>query len=219
MTASEIMVLARSGELRQLSPSIRDDDATVIAFINLGLLEIYKRFALKTDEALVTLVDGKTIYTLDGTDTDVSMGTGDYYYLIAAYGEADSHNDYSMDDIVLPINVEDDLFSINTISHNTVQIPLITVGSTISLIYVPKPTKVTSLNLEDELDLSDAFIEALLNYIGYRGYASMDNNVQSENNVYYTEFEKSCNKVRELGVGIAPDDVNMRDRLGYRGFV
>jgi len=219
MTASELIVLSRAGELRQLSPSIRDDDNTLIAFINLGLLELYKRFALKTEEALVTLVDGKTIYSLDGTDTDVSMGNGDYLYLIAAYGESDSHDDYSMDDITLPINVEDDIFSINTISYNKVQIPLITQGSVISLIYVPKPTKVTLNNLDEELDISDTFIEALLNYMGYRGYAAIDNNVQSENNLYYLEFEKSCNKVRELGVGIAPDDINMRDRLGSRGFI
>jgi hypothetical protein len=220
MTASEVMVLARSGELRQLSPSIRDDDATLVAFINLGLLEIYKRFALKTDEALVTLTNGKTIYSLDGTDADVSMGTsGDYFYLIAAYEESDNHDDYTTDDKVVPINVEDDIFSINTISYNQVQVPLITEGSTISLIYVTKPTKVTLATLDAELDISDALIEPLLAYIGHRGYKTMGDKGQSEDDIFFLQFEKACNKVRDLGVAIAPDDIAMNTRLKLRGFV
>lgn len=219
MTANEVITLARLSELRQLSPTIRDDDAVIIAFINLGLLEIYKRFMLKTDEALVTLVDGKTIYSLDGTDSDVSMGAGDYLYLIAAYEETDSHDDYSMDDKILPINVEDDIFSINTISYNQVQIPLITEGSVISLIYAAKPTKVTSSNLNEELDISDALIDPLLEYIGYKGYKSMGDKGQSEDDIYFMRFEKACNRVKELGVAIAPDDVAMNDRLKNRNFV
>lgn len=219
MTAAEVMVLARSGELRQLSSSIKDDDATVIAFMNLGMTEIYKRFMLKTYEAIITLVNGKTIYKLDGTDVDVDMGGGEMLYLVAAYGSGINVDDYTVDDIVLPINTEDDPYSINTITYNQVQIPLITAGATISIIYVAKPTKVTSLNLDQEIDMPDTYVEALLSYIGYRGYTTMGDKGPSEDDVFYSKFEKACNKVRELGVGIAPDDFEMRDKLRQRCFV
>lgn len=219
MTATEVMVLARSGELRQLGSSIKDDDATLITFINLGLVEIYKRFVLKTDEALITLVEGKTIYKLDGTDADVSMGTGDFLYLLTAYGEGDSLSDYSTDDLVLPINKEDDPYSVNTISYNEVQVPLITNGAFISLIYTAKPTKVTSETVDAELDLPDTLIDPLLEYIGYRGYKGMGDKGQSEDDIYFFRFEAACNKAKELGVAIAPDDFEMPDRLNNRGFV
>ena len=219
MTANEVMILARSGELRQLGPNIRDDDATLITFINLGLVEIYKRFILKTGEAIITLVDGKTIYSLDGTDPDVDMGGQEFMYLIAAYGESLDDADYTDDDIILPINVEDDAYSINTISYNQVQVPLITVGARISLIYGAKPTKVTALTLDAELDIPDQYVEPLLHYIGYRGHGAMDGNIQAESNTHYMRFERSCDKVRELGVGIAPDDFEMPRRIEDRGFI
>lgn len=218
MTVNEVITLARAGELLQLSPAIKNDDNVMVGFINLGLIELYKRFQLRTGEALVTLRTGKTIYKLDGTDTDVSMDEP-YFYLIAAYGDRDL-NDYnnSMDD-VLPINSEDDVFSVNTTSYDAVQIPLITDGAMVSLIYSAKPAKMVSTSLTDEVPVPDQFIEALLHYIGYRAHGSMDGNIQTESNTHYMRFEKACDKLRELGVGIAPDDIDMNERLSMRGFV
>lgn len=217
MTANEVITLARAGELLQLSPTIKDDTTVLVGFINLGMIELYKRFPLKTGEAIVTLRDGKTIYKLDGTDPDVSIGT-DFFYLMAAYGDQDI-SDYGVTDMVLPINVEDNSYSINTISYNEVQIPLITVGALVSLIYAAKPTKVTTLQLNTELAIPDQFIEPLLHYMGYRGHGAMDGNIQTESNTHYMRFEASCNRLKELGVGIAPDDIDMGTRLSMRGFV
>ncbi|MHB8098070.1 MAG: phage adaptor protein [Sulfuricurvum sp.] len=217
MTATEVISLARVGELLQLSPTIKED-ATVLGFINLGLLEIYKRFTIKTGEALITLRSPKTIYLLDGTDPDVSI-TEPYFYLISAYEEGEDRNDYTTDDKLVPINSEDDIYSINTISYDRVQIPLVTDGSIISLIYAVKPTKVTLGDLGNELPLPDQFVEALLNYIGYRAHGSMDGNIQTESNTHYMRFEASCNKIKELGVGTGSDDLDMNTRLSMRGFV
>lgn len=217
MTAQEIITLAQAGELQNLGPSIRNDTAVIAGFINLGLVEIYKRFTLRTDEALITLVDGKTIYTLDGTDPDVTMGSNPYFYIIAAYGEV-STDDYSTNDVLLPLNEEDNLYSINTVSYYEVQIPLITAGSVISLIYASRPTKVDPLNLSAEVDIPEQFIEPLLHYIGYRAHGSMDGNIQTESNTHYMRFEASCERVRLLGVGITSDDLEMSDRIYNRGF-
>ena len=217
MTATEVITLAKAGELSQLSPAIKNDSDVLVGYINLGLIELYKRFPLRTDEAIITLMDGKTIYKLDGTDTDVSMGDP-YMYLIGAY-EDGTDNDYTASALSLPINEEDNIYSINTISYNSVQIPLVTTGAYISLIYVPKPTKVTTNTLDIEVDLPEQMIEPLLHYMGYRAHGAMDGNIQTESNTHYMRFEASCNKLRELGVGITPDDVEMRSRLSMKGFV
>lgn len=217
MTANEVIALARVGELSKLSIAIKDDNTVLFGFINLGLVELYKRFPLKNDEAIVTLRDGKTIYKLDGTDPDVSMGEP-FMYLIGAY-EDGTDNDFSASALSLPINEEDNIYSVNSISYNSIQIPLVTTGAYISLIYVAKPTKVTALTLDEELDLPDQMIEALLHYIGYRAHGAMDANIQTESNTHYMRFEASCNKLKELGVGIAPDDVSMNSRISMKGFV
>ena len=217
MTANEVIALARVGELSKLSIAIKDDNTVLLGFINLGLVELYKRFPLKNDEAIVTLRDGKTIYKLDGTDTDVSMGEP-FMYLLGAYEEG-TDNDFSASALSLPINEEDNIYSVNSISYNSIQIPLVTTGAYISLIYVAKPTKVTTLTLDEELDLPDQMIEALLHYIGYRAHGAMDANIQTESNTHYMRFEASCTKLRELGVGIAPDDVSMNSRISMKGFV
>jgi hypothetical protein len=217
MTALEVMTLARSGELSQLSPAIKDDDTAVVGFLNLGILELYKRFPLRTDEAIITLQTAKTIYKLDGTDPNVALADP-YLYLVAAYGtKADDGT--SLDDMILPINEEDNPYSINTISYKEVQIPLITQGALISLIYVPKPTKVLVGQLNVELDVPDQFVESLLHYVGYRAHGAMDGNLQTESNSHYVRFETSCNKLKELGVGIAPDDIDMDERISMRCFV
>lgn len=217
MTANEVIALARVGELSKLSIAIKDDNTVLLGFINLGLVELYKRFPLKNDEAIVTLRDGKTIYKLDGTDPDVSMGEP-FMYLIGAY-EDGTDTDFSASVLSLPINEEDNIYSVNSISYNSIQIPLVTTGAYISLIYVAKPTKVTALTLDEELDLPDQMIEALLHYIGYRAHGAMDANIQTESNTHYMRFEASCNKLKELGVGIAPDDVSMNNRISMKGFV
>lgn len=232
MTVREIITLAQTGELLQLSPTIRDSDTVVTSFINLGLVEIYKRFILRTDEAILTLKDGKTIYKLNGTDTTtvnidgidipcVQMGDSKYMYMISAYGPGLNEGDYTENDIILPINEEDNPLSINTISYNEVQVPLVTEGSEISIIYASQPNKV-DMNVVDwdtlEVDVPDQFTEALLHYVGYRGQGAMDANIQAESNTHYMRFEAACNTIRELGVGITPDDISTNTRIYDRGF-
>ena len=75
------------------------------------------------------------------------------------------------------------------------------------------------MTLDDELDIPEQYIEPLLHYMGYRAHGSMDGNIQTESNTHYMRFEASCNKLKELGVGIAPDDVEMNTRLFDRCFV
>ena len=216
MTANELFTLARQGELIQLS-SILKEDAVLASSANLGIIELYKKFQLKTDEALVTLRFPKTIYSLDGTDPDVAMGEP-YMYLIGASGSKIG-NSGILEDFMLPINSEESPYTVNTISHNKVQIPRVTTGAVVSLIYVATPEKISPSSLDTEISVPDQFVEALLHYMGYRAHGAMDGNMQAASNTYYAKFEKACEKLQTLGVGIAPDDLDMLNRINSRGFI
>ena len=205
MTLNDIITIAKHSELHQLS--IKKDDAAITSFINLGLIELYSMFALKTEEVIIELEDNVTIYDLPDN----------FMYMTGAYEELPKRSDeYAAP---LPINEEENPFSVNTINYSQVQIPLTVKGGYISIIYVPKPVKLTSDDLTQELPVPDQFITPLLNFVAYKSHSSVQNEGQSESNVYYRRFLESVERVKSLGVGITADDLSMAARLRSRGFI
>lgn len=204
MTVRQIIDLARSSELNGLK--VGDKDDIVLGWINLGVLELYKRYQLKMSEHIITLVEGTDIYAMPN----------DYMWLVAAYGEVDIRSTDTVNQ--LPVNEEDNPLSVNTSGWNKVQIPLAIGGSYISIIYVASPEVYVLANLEAVVDIPPQMIEALLAYIGYKANATIDSGIQTEDNAWYQRFENSCAKLREYSM-MNSDDMYMNSRLGLRGFV
>ena len=208
MTVQDIMTIAKYGELKQL-PVARDDIA-VISFINLGLIELYKRFILKTEEVVIHLGVTNTVddnYKMI-SDTIYEL-PDDCMYIVAVYEE---------DGTEAAINEEEDLLSINTIAWNRIQVPLATYEANISVIYVASPIWLSADNLAEQLPLPQQLTEALLHYIGYRAHGSFDGLINAENNTHYQRFERSCNKAKEDGL-ITADGISSTKRLDKKGFV
>ena len=63
MTVRQVIDLAKNGKLK--NSNIVNDDVAILGALNVGLVELYKRFPLKVDEAVITMRDGKTEYKLD----------------------------------------------------------------------------------------------------------------------------------------------------------
>jgi hypothetical protein len=214
MTVAEVIDMAKFGELRNLHLGDSEDRA-IVSYINLGLIELYKRFPLSVKEHIIELTDTTANeYTLPN----------DCMWLITAYGEVPetSTSQYTQE---LSINNENDPLGINTISWNKVQIPLSMVGAYVSLIYAAAPDqnqKVTydeaGLYLLDDLQLPAQLIEPLLFYIGYRAHGAMDGNIQSESNTHYMRFDASCNKIKTEGM-FTNDDMSMAYRVQEKGYV
>lgn len=205
MTAREVISLAATGELKQLA--VRTDTEAVVGFINLGLIELYKRFPIATKEQMLILQDNISEYTLET----------DFMWLVAAYGEvATSANVTTVNQ--LPINDEDDPLSVNTVAWDKVEVPLSVKGGYISLIYVASPTLVTINTLDEPLPIPAQMLEALLNYIGYRGQGAMDGAINSESNTHYQRFEMSVGKIIKNGM-FTPESLNMSNRIHDKGFV
>ena len=214
MTVQQVIDLAKNGKLKMLA--VKDDLDSLIGYLNLGLIELYKRFPIDTEEVILTLGSDGTAdnpYTMI-SDTIYKM-PDDFMYLISAYDEVPETSNELVAEI--PINEEENPLSINTISWNKVQIPLTVTGAHLSLIYASAPKYFTVDELDEEVPLPIQLIDPLLLYMAYAGYVSMDSTTQEEDRVLLSRFEKSCKDVKVLGV-FTSDDMSMSGRIGTRGF-
>ncbi len=204
MKISEIVTIAKYSELNNLA--VKDNINAIVSFINLGLVELYTHFDLYTEEALIELVEGVTIYDLPDN----------FMYMTGAF-EAPAEGS-SEESRPLPINEEDNPFSINTINFKQVQVPLNTSGAFISILYTPRPKVFTSSDLDEELPLPDQLVQPLLNFIAYKGHGAIKVGEPGNADVYFTRFRRSCDERKAQGVAITPDDLSMATRIGSRGF-
>lgn len=203
MKLSEVINICKYSELNTLA--IKDNVEAIVSFINLGLLELYNTFALKTEEYLIELQDGVTIYDLPA----------DFMYLTGAFevphGNANSQ--------AVPVNEEGNPFSINTINFKQVQVPLSPAGAFIGIIYVVKPNTMTAADLDVELPIPDNLVQCLLNFVAYKGHGAIKlDGQQREGDVYYLRFKRSCDDIKRQGTSIAADDLSMDTRIYTRGF-
>ena len=204
MTIRQVIDLAKTSELANLS--IGNKDEIVLGYINLGMIELYKRFNLRVEEWIITLEDNVDIYTTPS----------DFMWAVAAYGEVTDNQTDSVNE--LPINEEYNPLSINTVKWNKVQIPLSISGAYVSIIYAASPVYYAMADLDKEIDLPIQMIDALLAYIGYKGNSTIDSGIQTEDNVWYSKFETSCAKLEEKSM-LNSNDMFMNKRLNTRGFV
>lgn len=204
MTVKQVIDLAKASELTGLPVASKDE--TVLGFINLGVLELYKRFTLSVEEWIIALEDGQSYYT----------APEDFMWIIAAYGEVGMDSVQEVN--VLPVNEEDNPLSINTVGWNKVQVPLSVTGAYVSIIYAATPEVYSITDMNKPVNIPPQMIEALLAYIGWRANSTIDTGIQTEDTVWYNRFESSCSRLEVKGF-INANDMVMTNRLNMRGFV
>lgn len=206
MDVTTAINLLREAELKQLS--VKDDKETVLGYINMGILEIHKRFVLWQEEAKITMIEGVTKYKLDGQDPNVGIDLTNHDILMI-------EELYGPDGFPVALNDEDDPDGVWTPQPHVIEIlvPIIT-GDT-SVIYRASP-KFLEHETQD-IPLPPQFLEALFNYVGYRGHGSVKGDIKSENNTHYMRFEQSCDRIKLEGL-VAADDMNSK-KFEERGFV
>lgn len=214
MTVQEVINMAKFGELRNLKLGTHEPEA-IVSYINLGLLELYKRFPLSVKEEIIELTYSP--------NNEYSLPS-DFMWLVAAFGEV-PENQSNVRTQELSINNENDPMSVNMVGWNKIQVPVTLEGSYISLIYAAAPDVTQRVILSEDdtyltqnIALPPQLIEPLLFYIGYRAHGAMDGNIQSESNTHYMRFDKSCEKIKTEGM-FTNDDISMVYRVSERGFV
>ena len=220
MRLALILAQARAGELAGLSV-IDKTDEKIVGYINLGLIALYNRFQLSTEEAIITLRPDipKNIYTLNSTDADVRvagqpMTDDEFMCIVSAYEENGTD---------IPINHEGNPYSLFTVSYNQVQVPLLANNGYISLLYRKNPVLVVYTDngagsaVDCHVPLPLQLLEPLLHYVGYRAHGAVDGNINTENNTHYTRYLAACNQAADMGVMTADD--TMSASVESKGFV
>ena len=213
MIVEDVVDYIKYGEFAQLSIAEKLDstdvaivekaERQVLSYINLGLIELYKRFDLRTEETVISMLENQTIYTITptnvagaGGDDTLSALPGDFNHVLAAYDESGA--EYN-------INKEEDALSVLTPSWNTVQIPNPVAGEAVFVMYNSSADRITwetssAVTLAKQVELPPVMAEALLHYVGYRGHGARDGSVQAENNTHYNRFNASCARIKTLGM-------------------
>jgi hypothetical protein len=215
MRLSSILRQAKSGELSDIA--VKDDDQTIIDYINLGMIALYSRFPLKVEEAIIALEDGKTLYKLDGSDMSVAVGglpieEDTVLAILEAFDEKGK----------IEINDESCQMSIFTVNYNTIQVPVVGDNNFISLIFQAAPEEIVyeddgEGNAEDlDVALPKQLLEPLLHYIGYRAHGAMNGSVEAENNTHLMRYDAACKRAEMLGL-IPSDSYEMNISRG--GFI
>ena len=210
MNISDVISLAKNAELKQLAVSESEDDTAILGFLNLGVLEIHKRFPLIQSKAVITVVEGKTLYSLDGTDTDVTVNLSRNSLLMVDEVHDENSNE-------LGLNDEEDCFGVFTPEYNVIEIPSGTLEftKTITVVYRAAPNFYTTESTT--ISLPPQFLECLLHYIGYRGHSSLRGDTKFENNAHYIRFEKSIATIESKG--LFTEESLASNKFEKRGFV
>lgn len=217
MIISEAFDLLVESELKQTSA--KDDKAVVRGYINSGILEIYKRFNLWEEEAVVTIADGVSVYELDGIDANVVMDLSDHHYLMVEEVWLVT-DDIELENRKLALNEVRDVDGIYTPKYNRLTISThkdteLLAGRILNVIYRAAPLFLT--NEKAVIPLPPQFQEALFNYVGYRAHSSIKGDEKSENNTHYKRFNASCKRVVFDGLYIQDDLTS--EKFEIRGFV
>ena len=215
MRLKTIITNVRNRELKNLSPKDKTDEV-IVSYINIALMELYSIFQLRTDELVLNLKTGKTVYKLDGTDPDVyrdgMVYTGND--LMAVINAFDENGEIS-------INNSNDSLSVFTVAYNKIQVPYATTGEHIALVYRAAPTEVEYVDdgngnaVDTEVELPGHMMEALLSHIGYSAYSSVDTAQEVETDKHMQRFDRACQRLEVYGL-VPQDTLDLNvDRKGF----
>lgn len=235
MKLQEVFDQLSAGELSQFylggengSGIVQEDYPKVIPLVNLGLIELYKRFSLMKEEVTIQLKDGKTRYLLDSKhsvrNTDPSVLEK---YIVDSEFRPFKDNIIEVERVYDELGVEhynnhlNVVWGVSTPEYNVIECLFPSNSNTLTVIYSGFPesiqTTITDASSVD-INLPHAFMEALVLYIGTRLYSGI--RVDGDNGstlAYQNRFENACNQLKKLNFG--SDGYNINVKLDNAGFV
>jgi hypothetical protein len=217
----DLFTLLATGEFSNISLSrnntggINESEyAKVIGHINLGLVEIYKRFKLMENELTLHVTPDLSVYYLQDDRVVVTTpNTTEYLEFLSGQTGVniiEITGVFDVDGNELVINNRHSTPSILQQSIDILKITKLTEAMALNIVYQAYPIK---LVLDDDFDpethilpISDVIVEALLYYIASRIYKPTGANNSTANADksagYQQQYELSCQKIDLLGLGI-----------------
>ena len=200
---------------------------TVISHINYGLTELFTRFLLKMDQLVLQQYDHIEFYRLSKEFAESNVDSTESYKYIKDGTQPFKENIIKIEQASdeeygeVPINNPLKDNSIYTPEYNLVQIPYANEENMITLFYRAKHDSIP-LDTADpstvNIDLSNAFKEALASYVAYRSYFAMGNEGSLKQMQFYKQlFEDQCSKLKDRGM--EPEDNEEFPRIERLGWV
>lgn len=222
MKVSQFLSFVRDSELSNLSSNSFTDDR-LISFMNLGIIELSKRFRLATKVETIQTSMYTHIYTLRHSDVinilDIIDSTGKSL-IPQRTSDSESYDYKLMSNNSFLLKRKFDY--VDSITHTKVKggeledlqevqapdLSLVVVYSAIADLVADK---------EDDLPIPELFIEALMSYVGYKLYRSLGVNGQNDSSEKWKVFEYCCSLVTNSS--FAGNDAILGNSVQSKGFV
>lgn len=234
MLLQEIFDYLTYGELANFSVGGIDlggiqpyDQPKIITNLNLGLVELYKRFPLVTDQLYLQQFEHISTYKLHSDYAQSNTAsTQPYKYIADTVWEPFTDNILKIDGVFneagdeYPINEKYEAYSVFTPSYNILQIPFSQANNTLSVVFRAGPKKLPIVGVDPtqvDVPIPDQLLEALVTFIVYKLHTSKGTGQTSDAGIYYNKFERTVALVKDLGLEIEENDIN--ERLTYEGWV
>lgn len=210
MLVSEVISLAKTGELKQLRLAyVGDEDCdkfeneeVLLNYINLGLIELYKRFSLKkVTLELTPVIDGSSFLMAD-----------DYLYIYYVCGTDEYETTIPINNEFATMSVfENEPYTLTFVKDDELHSDIVGVNLT----YIATPALL--VDTAESVPLKYQFIDCLLQYMAFKGHSSLTASGDTDGNQYYQRFEASCRRLEKDG-SMTPDNQS-NYKLWMRGFV
>lgn len=222
MKVSQFLSFVRDSELSNLSSNSFTDDR-LISFMNLGIIELSKRFRLATKVETIQTSMYTHIYTLRHSDVinilDIIDSTGKSL-IPQRTSDSESYDYKLMSNNSFLLKRKFDY--VESITHTKVKggelediqevqapdLSLVVVYSAIADLVTDK---------EDDLPIPELFIEALMSYVGYKSYSTLGANGQNNSSEKWKVFEYCCSLVTNSS--FAGNDTILGNSVQSKGFV
>ena len=232
MLLSEIFEYLTYGELAQISLGggqlgevgiLPENYPKVVTNINLGLIELHKRFPIKQDEVVIQLYSHISDDYLRKEYAQSNTASPEpYKYIMDAtlkipFAENIVLIRHVYDEVgdEFPLNDVDDTTSLYTPEQDILQVPYPDNENTLSVVYRAGPIKINHIGLSDpstiRVDISQQYLEALCAYVAHRIFLSLNlGEGNAEANTHLVKFETACARITNLGVTVVESNTNLK---------
>lgn len=186
----------------------QSDYPLVVSQVNLGLIELYKRFELKKDYLTLQLDDDIFYYHLKSTYSENLGG----YILDATKPFTDNiikvERIYDISEVeeveVTHLNDLRSTWPVLFHTDTTLHIPLPEQKNQLRIEYRASHDKISHIGLKPasvEIELPPALMKPLLVFVGMRVFSAINSgNPDGDGIAYLQKFEQACREVTDLGV-------------------
>jgi hypothetical protein len=231
MKLSSIFEQLSYGELSQLAIGgaetsgivLSSDYPKLITHINLGLLELYKRFDLSRKEVFVQQYDEINLYYLDSRFAVTNTESPEpIKYIQDSVYRPFTDNVLRIEKVInecgseLYVNDDSKYWTVYTPDYNSIQVPWPDANNAMCITYRASPDVIPVVDVvpsEQEVNIPLSHLEPLLLYVASRIFASkpaLNNESNSKGMEYMSKYELSCKRIEDLNLVQNNNTTNMK---------